>query len=143
MPSSTADSRIPEIGLAGLALLLNAWHLERNGLSNAFYAAAVRSMTTSWTAFFYGSLDPGNWITTGPNGGPPRLVPGTPNGTTPATDRAIGQSDRKAPPPVRDDRRRIRRASSGRRGQHHGCSGDGLRAGFRHDMGRERKQQSV
>jgi 4-amino-4-deoxy-L-arabinose transferase-like glycosyltransferase len=57
-------ARLPEIVLAGLALLLNAWHLERNGLGNSYYAAAVRSMTTSWTAFFYGSLDPGNWITT-------------------------------------------------------------------------------
>ena len=55
---------LPEIALAGLALLLNAWHLERNGLGNTYYAAAVRSMTTGWKAFFYGSLDPGNWITT-------------------------------------------------------------------------------
>lgn len=57
-------ARLPEIVLAGLALLLNVWHLERNGLGNSYYAAAARSMTTSWKAFFYGSLDPGNWITT-------------------------------------------------------------------------------
>jgi 4-amino-4-deoxy-L-arabinose transferase-like glycosyltransferase len=57
-------ARLPEIALAGVALLLNAWHLERNGLGNSYYAAAVRSMTTGWKAFFYGSLDPGNWITT-------------------------------------------------------------------------------
>ena len=56
-------ARLPEIALAGLALLLNAWHLGRNGLGNTYYAAAVRSMTTGWKAFFYGSLDPGNWIT--------------------------------------------------------------------------------
>jgi 4-amino-4-deoxy-L-arabinose transferase-like glycosyltransferase len=57
-------ARLAEIVLAGLALLLNAWRLDRNGLGNSYYAAAVRSMTTNWKAFFYGSLDPGNWITT-------------------------------------------------------------------------------
>jgi 4-amino-4-deoxy-L-arabinose transferase-like glycosyltransferase len=57
-------ARLPEVMVAALSLLLNAWRLDRNGLGNSYYAAAVRSMTTSWKAFFYGSLDPGNWITT-------------------------------------------------------------------------------
>ena len=53
----------PELLVALGALTLFAWGLDRNGLGNAYYAAAVRSMTQSWHNFFYGSLDPGGWIT--------------------------------------------------------------------------------
>ena len=45
------------------ALVLFAWSLDRNGWANTYYSAAVRSMTSSWHDFFYGSLDPGGWIT--------------------------------------------------------------------------------
>jgi 4-amino-4-deoxy-L-arabinose transferase-like glycosyltransferase len=37
--------------------------LSRNGMANSYYAAAVRSATVSWKAFFFGSLDPGSFIT--------------------------------------------------------------------------------
>jgi 4-amino-4-deoxy-L-arabinose transferase-like glycosyltransferase len=52
-----------EVAVGVLALILNAWQLDRNGYGNSYYAASVRSMTQNWKAFFYGSLDPGNWIT--------------------------------------------------------------------------------
>ena len=45
------------------AFWLFAWALDRNGYGNTYYAAAIRSMTRSWHNFFYGSLDPGGWIT--------------------------------------------------------------------------------
>src|SRR5262249_55616226 len=35
----------------------NLWALDLNGYANDYYAAAVRSMTTSWHAFLYGSFD--------------------------------------------------------------------------------------
>src|SRR3954469_16146077 len=48
----------PELaGLLVLAAVLNLWALSRNGWANDYYSAAVRSMTTSWHAFFYGSFD--------------------------------------------------------------------------------------
>ena len=53
-------------GLAAIALLalgLYTWSLSRNGMGNSYYAAAVKSATVSWKAFFFGSLDPGSFIT--------------------------------------------------------------------------------
>ena len=46
-----------------LAAVLYTWGLSRNGMGNSFYAAAVKSGTESWRAFFFGSLDPGSFIT--------------------------------------------------------------------------------
>ncbi|MFG3436641.1 glycosyltransferase family 39 protein [Nonomuraea sp. NPDC047897] len=43
------------------AFALYAWAL--SGDANAYYAAAVRSGTTSWKAFFFGALDAGSFIT--------------------------------------------------------------------------------
>jgi 4-amino-4-deoxy-L-arabinose transferase-like glycosyltransferase len=47
----------------GMAALLYCWDLARVGMGNSFYAAAVKSGTESWKAFFFGSLDPGSFIT--------------------------------------------------------------------------------
>jgi 4-amino-4-deoxy-L-arabinose transferase-like glycosyltransferase len=48
----------PELaGLLVLAAVLNLWALSRNGWANDYYAAAVRSMSSSWHDFLYGSLD--------------------------------------------------------------------------------------
>jgi 4-amino-4-deoxy-L-arabinose transferase-like glycosyltransferase len=48
----------PELlGLLALAAALNLWALSRNGWANEYYSAAVRSMSTSWHAFLYGSFD--------------------------------------------------------------------------------------
>ena len=53
--------------LLGLVLLLAAWldffQLSREGWSNDYYAAAVRSMLQSWHNFFFVSLDPGGFVT--------------------------------------------------------------------------------
>jgi 4-amino-4-deoxy-L-arabinose transferase-like glycosyltransferase len=48
----------PELGaLILLSGLLNLWSLSTNGWANTYYSAAVRSMTTSWSNFFFGSFD--------------------------------------------------------------------------------------
>jgi 4-amino-4-deoxy-L-arabinose transferase-like glycosyltransferase len=49
--------------IAALALALYTWSLSRNGMANSYYAAAVKSASLSWKAFFFGSLDPGSFIT--------------------------------------------------------------------------------
>jgi 4-amino-4-deoxy-L-arabinose transferase-like glycosyltransferase len=48
--------------LAAVAGLLYAWRLGANGL-HPFYAPAVKSMSVSWRAFFYGGYDPTASIT--------------------------------------------------------------------------------
>ncbi|MEV6835627.1 glycosyltransferase family 39 protein [Streptomyces sp. NPDC051133] len=45
-----------------LAAVLYTWGIDHSQY-HTFYADAVRSMTESWKAFFYGSFDPGNSIT--------------------------------------------------------------------------------
>ncbi|HWC82419.1 MAG TPA: glycosyltransferase family 39 protein [Pseudonocardiaceae bacterium] len=46
-----------------VAAILYLWDLSASGYSNSFYAAAVQAGTKNWTAFLFGSLDPGNAIT--------------------------------------------------------------------------------
>jgi 4-amino-4-deoxy-L-arabinose transferase-like glycosyltransferase len=46
-----------------MTTVLYTWNLGAVGTGNSFYAAAVKSGTLSWKAFFFGSLDPGNFIT--------------------------------------------------------------------------------
>jgi len=46
-----------------LTTALYAWNLDGMGEANPFYAAAVRSASVSWKAWFFGSLDPGSFIT--------------------------------------------------------------------------------
>ncbi|POX53434.1 glycosyltransferase family 39 protein [Streptomyces sp. Ru72] len=48
--------------ILALAAVLYAWGIDHSQY-HTFYANAVRSMTESWKAFFYGSFDPGNSIT--------------------------------------------------------------------------------
>jgi 4-amino-4-deoxy-L-arabinose transferase-like glycosyltransferase len=62
--SVAAASRHPELlALLGLAAVLNLWALSTNGFANEYYSAAVRSMSTSWHAFLYGSFDRGGVMT--------------------------------------------------------------------------------
>lgn len=42
---------------------LYLWNLPINDYGNAFYAAAVQSGAKNWAAWFFGSLDPNNFIT--------------------------------------------------------------------------------
>src|SRR5204863_1667216 len=50
-------------GIAALTLGLYSWGLDQVGTANGYYTAAVRSASVSWKAFFFGSLDPGSFIT--------------------------------------------------------------------------------
>ncbi|HEV7885309.1 MAG TPA: glycosyltransferase family 39 protein, partial [Solirubrobacteraceae bacterium] len=56
--ATTLSIRHPELlALMALAAVLYLWALDRNGMANDYYAAAVHSMSTSWHAFLYGSFD--------------------------------------------------------------------------------------
>ena len=62
-----ADPLWARPALAGLLLataLLYLAGLDRNGFGNEFYAGAAQAGTESWRAFFFGSLDSSNFITT-------------------------------------------------------------------------------
>jgi len=50
------------LGIAAVAAVLYAWNIRQAGLA-PFYSVAVRSMSESWKAFFYGAFDPKATIT--------------------------------------------------------------------------------
>jgi 4-amino-4-deoxy-L-arabinose transferase-like glycosyltransferase len=51
------------IAVLGIAAVLNLWGLAINGWANTYYAAAVRSMSTSWHDFLFASLDKSGLMT--------------------------------------------------------------------------------
>ncbi|HWI74504.1 MAG TPA: glycosyltransferase family 39 protein, partial [Baekduia sp.] len=51
------------LGVLALAAVLCLWDLTISGNSNTYYAAAVKSASTDWKAWFFGALDPGSFIT--------------------------------------------------------------------------------
>jgi 4-amino-4-deoxy-L-arabinose transferase-like glycosyltransferase len=51
------------ICLLGVAGVLNLWGLSINGWANTYYAAAVRSMSTSWHDFLFASMDKAGLMT--------------------------------------------------------------------------------
>ena len=51
------------VGVLGIATVLNLWGLSINGWANTYYAAAVRSMSTSWHDFLFASLDKSGLMT--------------------------------------------------------------------------------
>jgi len=51
------------LGVLAAAAVLCLWNLTVSGYSNEYYAAAARAASESWTAWFFGSLDPGSFIT--------------------------------------------------------------------------------
>ena len=51
------------ICLLAVTAALYLWNLPINGYGNTFYAAAAQSGAKSWSAWFFGSLDPNNFIT--------------------------------------------------------------------------------
>ncbi|WP_420076416.1 ArnT family glycosyltransferase [Streptomyces sp. JL3001] len=67
-PHRTPPDRAPRwslpalIAILILAAVLYSWNLSGSGL-NSFYSAAVLSGTQSWKAWFFGSLDAGNFLT--------------------------------------------------------------------------------
>jgi 4-amino-4-deoxy-L-arabinose transferase-like glycosyltransferase len=50
------------LALAAVAAVLYAWNITSGGLA-PFYSVAVKSMSVSWKAFFYGAFDPDATIT--------------------------------------------------------------------------------
>jgi 4-amino-4-deoxy-L-arabinose transferase-like glycosyltransferase len=51
------------LAIVALAAVLCLWDLTISGWANAYYAAAVRSASESWKAWFFGAIDPGSFIT--------------------------------------------------------------------------------
>jgi len=62
-PADPAWVRPALLGVVALAAVLCLWDLTISGYANSYYAAAVRSASESWKAMFFGSLDPGSFIT--------------------------------------------------------------------------------
>ncbi|MGY4712610.1 ArnT family glycosyltransferase [Mycolicibacterium sp. CBM1] len=69
---AAADAEVPPaprwsspalIALLGATAALYLFNLPINGDGNAFYAAAAQSGAKNWKAWFFGSLDPNNFIT--------------------------------------------------------------------------------
>ncbi|MER5445833.1 glycosyltransferase family 39 protein [Streptomyces sp. NPDC002764] len=50
------------VAILALAAVLYAWNLSGSGM-NTFYSGAIWAGTQSWKAWFFGSLDPGNFLT--------------------------------------------------------------------------------
>ena len=62
----SAAPRWPRPALAALLAVTAAlylWKLSASGYGNAFYAAAAQAGAQSWKAWFFGSLDAGNFVT--------------------------------------------------------------------------------
>ncbi|MFE0383985.1 ArnT family glycosyltransferase [Streptomyces bungoensis] len=62
-PEDPRWARPAFLGLLAATLLLYLYDLSASGYANSFYSAAVQAGSTSWKAFFFGSLDAGNAIT--------------------------------------------------------------------------------
>jgi 4-amino-4-deoxy-L-arabinose transferase-like glycosyltransferase len=45
-----------------IAAVLRFWNLTQNGFGHSYYAAAVRSMLSSWSNFFFASFDPAGFV---------------------------------------------------------------------------------
>ncbi|MFG2355137.1 ArnT family glycosyltransferase [Streptomyces sp. NPDC048521] len=62
-PEDPRWARPALLGLLAATLVLYLYDLSASGYANSFYSAAVQAGSTSWKAFFFGSLDAGNAIT--------------------------------------------------------------------------------
>jgi 4-amino-4-deoxy-L-arabinose transferase-like glycosyltransferase len=51
------------VGLLAATGVLNLWNLSINGFANTYYAAAVKSMSTSWHDFLFASMDKSGLMT--------------------------------------------------------------------------------
>jgi 4-amino-4-deoxy-L-arabinose transferase-like glycosyltransferase len=51
------------LAVLALAAALCLWQLSISGWSNSYYAAAAKAGSVSWKAWFFGSIDPGSFIT--------------------------------------------------------------------------------
>src|SRR6202161_1395455 len=59
-PAGAPPLLIALLALTAIAYIID---LTASGYANSFYAAAVQAGTKSWKAFFFGSIDPSNFIT--------------------------------------------------------------------------------
>lgn len=55
--------RVGPVALLTVTAVLYLWNLSINGYGNDFYAAAAQAGAQSWSAWFYGALDAGDFIT--------------------------------------------------------------------------------
>jgi 4-amino-4-deoxy-L-arabinose transferase-like glycosyltransferase len=62
-PVTTTWHRIALGAILLTAAFLNFFRLDQQGYANTYYAAAVKSMLTSWHNFFFVSFDPGGFVT--------------------------------------------------------------------------------
>ncbi|MEU0332375.1 glycosyltransferase family 39 protein [Streptomyces sp. NPDC006193] len=62
-PEDPRWARPALLGLLAATCVLYLYGLSASGYANSFYSAAVQAGSTSWKAFFFGSLDAGNAIT--------------------------------------------------------------------------------
>jgi 4-amino-4-deoxy-L-arabinose transferase-like glycosyltransferase len=51
------------VAILALSAFLELFRITREGYSNLYYAATVKSMLTSWHNFFFASYDPGGFVT--------------------------------------------------------------------------------
>ncbi len=63
LASALRPHRLALAAILLLAAFLSFFQLDREGYSNLYYAATVRSMLTSWHNFFFASYDPGGFVT--------------------------------------------------------------------------------
>lgn len=54
--------RLALIAILGLSAFLECFQLDHEGYANTYYAAAVKSMLTSWHNFFFASFDSGGFV---------------------------------------------------------------------------------
>ncbi|WP_235677984.1 ArnT family glycosyltransferase [Mycolicibacterium sarraceniae] len=62
-PTAARWPAVALICLLAATAALYLWNLSINGYGNSFYAAAAQSGAKDWGAWFFGSLDPNNFIT--------------------------------------------------------------------------------
>ncbi len=54
--------QLPLVAILTLSAVLNSWALSNAGWGNAYYSAAVRSMSQSWHNFVFASFEPGGFV---------------------------------------------------------------------------------
>jgi 4-amino-4-deoxy-L-arabinose transferase-like glycosyltransferase len=68
-PITTATRRrvawdvVALIGVLSLAALVYIWNLTVSGYANTYYSMAAQAASLDWSAWFWGSLDPSNFVT--------------------------------------------------------------------------------
>ena len=58
-----SSARVAFVSVGILAAVIYLWNLTASGFANTYYSAAALAASQSWSAWFFGSLDAGNFIT--------------------------------------------------------------------------------